>query len=387
MARRKAKKPSQAAFRALAESGVLNDKAAEAALTKERPSAGRERAQVQAKLDGLREALGRQEQALRERAPELQRGLDTAEASEARAGLWKRLRAGVGKTRSALTEGLASIVAGKKAVDREVLERLEELLLTADLGVETATRLLNRVEQSVRRRELDDVDTLKAALRAEIGRIMSRSYPDPAYLGRHPGVILLLGVNGTGKTTSIGKLAARFSREGQRVLLAAGDTFRAAAAEQLEGWAKRSGCDVVSRAEGSDPSGVAYEAAEKAKTGEYDLLLCDTAGRLHTKHNLMEELKKIKRVIAKVIPDAPHESWLVLDANTGQNAIHQVRQFHEAVGLTGLIVSKLDGTARGGVVVGIVNEFNLPIRYVGIGEGVDDLEPFDPAGFAENLLE
>jgi fused signal recognition particle receptor len=216
---------------------------------------------------------------------------------------------------------------------------------------------------------------------------MSRPYPPLAFEGRKPGVILFLGVNGTGKTTSIGKLAARFTGEGKRVLLAAGDTFRAAAAEQLAGWAARSGCAIVSRPEGSDPSGVVYHAAEQALAEGFDLLLVDTAGRLHTKHNLMEELKKIKRVIGKAIPDAPHESWLVLDANTGQNAIHQVREFHDAVGLTGLIVTKLDGTARGGVVVGIVNEFNLPIRYVGIGEAVEDLEEFDPSGFAEAVLQ
>jgi len=217
--------------------------------------------------------------------------------------------------------------------------------------------------------------------------VMGRSYTPPNLNGQGPAVILFAGVNGTGKTTTIGKLAAQYRREGKRVLLAAGDTFRAAAAEQLAGWAERAGCDLFRQEEGANPSGVIYQALEKAAKEGYDLVLCDTAGRLHTKSNLMEELKKIKRVMGKVIPDAPHETYLVLDANNGQNAIHQARDFNEAIGLTGLIVTKLDGTARGGVVVGIVNEFELPVRYIGVGEGVDDLRPFDPAEFARSLFE
>jgi fused signal recognition particle receptor len=293
----------------------------------------------------------------------------------------------VSKTRQSLTTGLATVLLGKKELDRNVLERLEEVLLTSDMGLETAGRLLTRVRERARRNELSDLDRVKQVLKEEIHQIMSRRYPPPAWESQQPGVILFLGVNGTGKTTSIGKLASRFSGEGKRVLLAAGDTFRAAAAEQLGRWAERTGCEIVARPEGSDPSGVMFQAVERAQAGKFDLLLCDTAGRLHTKHNLMEELKKIKRVISKSLPRAPHETWLVLDANTGQNAIHQTREFHQAVGLTGLIVTKLDGTARGGVVVGIVNEFDLPIRYIGVGESAQDLEPFDPLAFADNLLE
>jgi fused signal recognition particle receptor len=341
----------------------------------------------QHELEEVREALAREEAALRTREAVLHRELGAdAEPGEA-PSFWRKIRDGMSKTRHSLSNGLATVLLGKKELDRDVLEKLEELLLSSDMGIDTAGRLLSRLRERARRSELSELDRLKQVLKEEIHQVMSRRYSPMAWEGKQPGVILFLGVNGTGKTTSIGKLAARYTGEGKRVLLAAGDTFRAAATEQLARWAERTGCEIVSRPEGSDPSGVIFQAVEHAQAGKFDLLLCDTAGRLHTKHNLMEELKKIKRVIAKSLPGAPHETWLVLDANTGQNAIHQTREFHQAVGLTGLIVTKLDGTARGGVVVGIVNEFDLPIRYVGVGESAQDLEPFDAEAFADNLLE
>ena len=347
--------------------------------------------QAEGKLAEARAALEEAEAARRDREALLSEELPPAPpvpgATGRPGGLMGLLRGGVRKTRESLTEGMAGVVLGKKAIDGEVLERLEELLITADMGLETASRLLRRVEQRVRRKRLGNLDQLKSALAEEIRRIMSRDYPPPALEGKRPAVVLFVGVNGSGKTTTIGKLAAQHTRRGKRVLLAAGDTFRAAAAEQLAGWAERAGCGIVSRAAGADPSSVMHQAVRQGLDEEYDLVLCDTAGRMHTKLNLMEELKKIKRVIGNVIPDAPHETWLVLDANTGQNAILQTREFHRALGVSGLIVTKLDGTARGGVVVGIVNEFDLPIRYIGVGEGVDDLEPFDPADFAESLLD
>ena len=339
----------------------------------------------EAEHETVQAALREREAGQAAREPLLDRELGAGE--DAAPGSWlERLRRGVGKTRDSFGQGLAEVVLGKKAIDGEVLERLEELLITSDMGLETANRLLERVEGRVRRKELADLDRLKEAVQAEIRQLMARE-DTPLDLDSHsPAVVLFLGVNGTGKTTSIGKLAAQYSRQGKRVLLAAGDTFRAAAAEQLGEWAKRSGCDLVSRPEGSDPSSVIYSAVEKGRDEGYDLVICDTAGRLHTKINLMEELKKIKRVIGKVIPGAPHETWLVLDANTGQNAIVQAREFHRGIGVTGLIVTKLDGTARGGVVIGIVNEFQLPIRYIGVGEQIGDLEGFDAKEFADQLL-
>jgi len=278
-------------------------------------------------------------------------------------------------------------VLGKKEIDRQLLDDLEELLITADVGPETAERLLAAVREKVRRKELGDPDALRNTLREEVLRVMQRDFAESNLSGRKPAVLLFVGVNGTGKTTSIGKIAAKHAAEGKRVLLAAGDTFRAAAVEQLGEWAERAGCDIVSRGEGADPSSVIYQAVEKGVQEGYDLVLCDTAGRLHTKKNLMEELRKVRRVIAKLVPDAPHETWLVLDANTGQNAIFQARDFLAAVEVTGLVVTKLDGTARGGVVIGIMNEFNLPIRYIGVGERVADLRPFDPDLFVQSLFD
>ncbi len=346
-----------------------------------------QRERVRRSGEAVRQALAAEEAALRGRSGELHKELPGEAAPPLPASLAERLRQGVAKTRERLLGGLGRIVLGRKELDSTALEELEEVLLSADMGLQTATRLIKALEARLRRDELKDPALLKSALQAEVVNIMGRSYAAPNLAGKRPAVVLFAGVNGSGKTTTIGKLGAQARHAGQRVLLAAGDTFRAAAAEQLAGWAERAGCDLFRQAEGANPSGVVYQAVERGLREGYDLVLCDTAGRLHTKAHLMEELKKIKRVIGKLIPDAPHETWLVLDANNGQNAIHQTRDFNEAVGVTGLIVTKLDGTARGGVIVGIVNEFDLPVRYIGVGEGVEDLRPFDAQAFARSLFE
>jgi fused signal recognition particle receptor len=375
-------------------SGAL-DRAARKAEKKLRVAEkAREEAEFKDKLKRTREeaeqtrqALEAEEEALREREAVLTRELGEEEPDETQTGLFRRLREGISKTRESLSAGLGRILLGKKEIDREVLAGLEEVLITADVGPETTRRLLEAVRGRMRRDEVKEADRLAALVKSEIQWVMERSYPDARFEEGRPVVVLFVGVNGTGKTTTIGKMAHQFTARGKKVLLAAGDTFRAAAGEQLEGWSRRAGCELFRKEAGADPSSVVFQAVRKAMDEGYDLVLCDTAGRLHTKVNLMEELKKVKRVIAGLLPDAPQETLLVLDGNTGQNAIFQTRDFHRAIGVTGLIVTKLDGTARGGVVVGIVNEFDIPIRFVGIGEGVEDLRPFDPGLFAQGLLD
>lgn len=335
-------------------------------------------------------ALAAGQAALAERKPLLSRELgDDGEGAPGKGeagGLW----AGISKTRNALASGLGRILLGKKRIDRELLGDLEELLITADIGFETTQRLMEAVKRNVRRSETDDPETIKEVLRTEIHRVLNRPQPAAALKASpaagKPVVMLFVGVNGSGKTTTIGKFAAKARERGDKVLLAAGDTFRAAAAEQLGAWGERTGCDLFTSLPGADPSGVIHKAIQQGINEGYDLILCDTAGRLHTKTNLMEELKKIKRVITALIPEAPHETYLVLDANTGQNAIRQTQDFHKAVGVTGLIVTKLDGTARGGVLIGIVNEFNIPVRYIGLGEKSGDFRSFDAKEFADAVI-
>jgi fused signal recognition particle receptor len=309
---------------------------------------------------------------------------------EAEAG--KTLAAGLEKTRGGFVARLNALFTGGKLVDDQVLADLEEVLFTADIGVRTATALLDSARERVKRRELDDPEKLKAALRTEIARIVSL---DGAVGGAstlqvgdaRPWVVLVVGVNGSGKTTTVGKLASKLRGRGLKVLLGAGDTFRAAAGEQLEIWADRVGVPIVRGKEGSDPASVCFEAVQRGAQEGVDVVLCDTAGRLHTKTPLMEELKKVKRVVAKAAPGAPHEILLVLDATNGQNAIAQARQFHEALGVTGIALTKLDGTAKGGVVIGICDELRIPVRYVGVGETVADLKAFSPAEFVEALFQ
>jgi fused signal recognition particle receptor len=265
------------------------------------------------------------------------------------------------------------------------------VLFTADIGVKTATALLEAVREKVRRKELTDPARLRAALRAEIERIVtvpSGAGPDGLAIGSaRPWVVMVAGVNGSGKTTTIGKLAARVQAGGRSVLLGAGDTFRAAAGEQLEIWAERVGAPCVRGKDGADPASVCFEAVKEGVARGVEVVLCDTAGRLHTKAPLMDELRKVKRVMAKAAEGAPHEVLLVLDATNGQNAIAQARQFHEALGVTGLVLTKLDGTAKGGVIIGICDELKLPVRFAGVGEKVADLRPFDPHEFVAALFE
>jgi fused signal recognition particle receptor len=280
-----------------------------------------------------------------------------------------------------------TLILGKKEIDADTLEELEEILITADLGVTTAVELIRTLEQRLKRDELKDGETLKRALKEEIlaRLVWQKSVLDTNIAS--PYVMLVIGVNGVGKTTTIGKLASRFINEGKKVLLAAGDTFRAAAGEQLEIWGKRAGAEVIRHKEGADPSAVVFDACKAALARKCDILIVDTAGRLHTKVNLMEEMKKIRRVLGREIPGAPHETLLVLDAATGQNAISQARLFKENAGATGIALTKLDGTAKGGIVVAVSNEFRIPVRFIGVGEGVEDLREFEPAQFVEAIFQ
>ncbi len=303
-------------------------------------------------------------------------------------GLFQRLREGLSKTRSGLTGRLDRLIFGKKEIDEALLDELEEILFTSDLGVAATQDIIDRVRDKVARKELRDAGKLKDALKQEMLSFLMvpedrRSVPA---LGE-PRVIMVVGVNGVGKTTTIGKAASHFKEDGKTVLLAAADTFRAAAVEQLVIWGERTGCEVIRQREGADPSAVAFDAVSAAVGRGVDAVLIDTAGRLHTRSNLMEELQKTRRVVGRKLPGAPHEIWLVLDATTGQNAVSQARIFHEALGITAIVLTKLDGTAKGGVVVGICRELGLPIRYIGIGEKVDDLRPFDSRAFVDAIFD
>ncbi len=282
--------------------------------------------------------------------------------------------AGLRKTREAIADRIARLL-GHPRIDESLLEELEETLITADLGMPTVRRLLDAIPPSM----IDPAELLRF-LEQQVAALLS--VPETSTTSGRPHVVLTAGVNGVGKTTTLGKLAHRATREGQRVLLAAGDTFRAAAIEQLQIWGKRAGAEVIAHQPGGDPAAVVFDALQAAQARGVDLLLIDTAGRLHTKKNLMEELKKIQRIVAKNLPGAPHETLLILDATTGLNATVQAREFHQAIGITGLILTKLDGTAKGGAVVGIITELQIPVRYVGLGERIEDLQPFSPSAFA-----
>ncbi|MFN3535449.1 MAG: signal recognition particle-docking protein FtsY, partial [Desulfatiglandales bacterium] len=282
---------------------------------------------------------------------------------------------------------LDRIVLGKKEITPELLDELEELLYTADLGVSTTEELLKRVREKVKRKELEDPSKLKEALKELMRDILLTKHQPLRLDSEDPFVILVIGVNGVGKTTTIGKLAYYFKNEGYNPLLVAADTFRAAAIEQLEVWGQRVGVPVIRQRLGADPSAVVFDGLEAAVNRKHKVVIIDTAGRLHTKYNLMEELQKIQRVAKKRIPTAPHEVWLVLDATTGQNAISQAKTFREAVGVTGIILTKLDGTAKGGVVISVSKELGIPILWIGVGEGLEDLRPFDPKEFVEAIFD
>jgi len=299
-------------------------------------------------------------------------------------GLFKKLRRGLAKTRDLLTTDLEELFTRKKQIDDELLEDLEEILITSDIGVQAAMDLIERV--SGKTSIIDNAATLKTVLKDEILSSLEERQTMPAEIRAKPHVIMVIGVNGVGKTTTIGKLAAKYSAVGKKVLIAAADTFRAAAIEQLAIWAQRSGADFVKHKDGADPAAVAFDGIEAARARGADVVLVDTAGRLHTKVNLMEELKKIKRSVSKKLPDAPHEILLVLDATTGQNALSQAKMFDEALNITGIALTKLDGTAKGGIVVSIYNSLNIPLRYIGVGENIEDLQDFEPRQFVDALF-
>ncbi|MEW6264149.1 MAG: signal recognition particle-docking protein FtsY [Thermodesulfobacteriota bacterium] len=302
-----------------------------------------------------------------------------------KSGFLARLKERLAGTRAILNTRIDHLLLGVKQIDAGVLEELEEILITSDLGVPTTQALMKTVGQMVARQELSSVDKLKETLRREMVRLLSLP-PAVFASGVRPHVIMVIGVNGVGKTTTIAKLANRYVNEGHKVLLVAGDTFRAAAIEQLDVWSQRIGVEMVKQKTGADPSAVVFDALKAARARDADVVIIDTAGRLHTKVNLMEELKKIKRVAEKEMPGAPHEVLLVLDATTGQNAVNQARLFDEAVKVTHLAMTKLDGTAKGGVLVAICHELGLPVRYIGIGEGMDDLRDFDPQAFVDAIF-
>lgn len=302
-------------------------------------------------------------------------------------GLLERLKAGIQKTRAGLMEKLEDAVSGRKEIDAEVLEELEYALITADIGSKTTAEILERIRQRVERHQVGDMEELKSLIREHLLEILQATEKPVPLVKDPPAVMMVVGVNGAGKTTSIGKLTRRLQSEGRTVLLCAADTFRAAAIEQLEVWAERTGAGLIRQQPGSDPSAVLFDALQAAKARKVDYVIVDTAGRLHTKTNLMAELEKMRRTAARVIPEAPHEVLLVIEATTGQNGLEQARKFTESSAVTGIILTKLDGTAKGGVVVAISRELNMPIRYVGVGEQLDDLLPFEPENFVASLFD
>jgi fused signal recognition particle receptor len=313
---------------------------------------------------------------------------DGAQDGESGGGLFSRLKAGLAKTRASFTEGLYGLVAGRRQIDDELLEELETLLITADVGVEATQAILDSITEQVKRKELDDPQALVGALRQHLVDALT---PYSAPLDWQPGegtrVLLVVGVNGVGKTTTIGKLAANFQEQGLSTVLAAGDTFRAAAVEQLQQWGERVSAPVIAQDTGADSASVIHDAVVAGQSRGADVVIADTAGRLHTKSNLMDELAKVRRVVNKLDPEAPHETLLVVDATTGQNALAQAEAFHQAVPLTGLAITKLDGTAKGGLAVALTQRLGLPIRYIGVGERPEDLRPFEAGAFVDALLE
>ena len=300
-------------------------------------------------------------------------------------GFFDKLKSGLGKTRNNFNEKINNVLSSFRKVDEDLLEELEEILILSDIGVDTSTYIISRLRDRIKKEKLENSEDVKTALKEEMRSILDKT-DNALKLETTPSVILVVGVNGVGKTTSIGKIANNLRKTGKKVVLAAADTFRAAAVEQLEIWANRAGVEIVKREEGADPASVVFDAIQRLKQINGDILICDTAGRLHNKKYLMDELLKIKKVIEKELPDASKETLLVLDATTGQNAIEQVKAFKETVDITGLVLTKLDGTAKGGVVIGIVNENNIPIKFVGIGEQIDDMEVFNSQEFVDAII-
>ncbi len=299
-------------------------------------------------------------------------------------GFFSRLKKGLAKTSETLAGKIVSITTGRMALDDATLEGIEDALIAADVGLPTASALIASLRDAVKSKDVATADDIRPFLRKRIEALVAVG--EGANHAGAPHVILMVGVNGAGKTTTIGKLATRFSADGKSVIVAAGDTFRAAAIEQLAEWSRRAGCEIIRHQAGADPSAVAFDAIRAGIARKKDIVIIDTAGRLHTRSNLMEELKKVYRIIGRELEGAPHETLLVVDGTTGQNAINQVKEFHASIKLSGIVITKLDGTSKGGAVVGIVNETKLPIRYIGVGEAAEDLQPFDAALFAEALI-
>lgn len=299
-------------------------------------------------------------------------------------GFFDKLKQGLGKTKSSFDEKINNAFSVFRKVDEELLEELEEILITSDIGMDTSINIISKLREKIKKENIKDAEDVKQALREEMAEILN--IDNSLKLDTKPSIILVVGVNGVGKTTSIGKIANRLKQDEKKIVIAAADTFRAAAVEQLEIWSKRSGCDIVKKEEGADPASVVYEAIKITKETNADILICDTAGRLHNKKYLMDELAKIQKVIDKELPECSKEVLIVLDATTGQNAISQVKAFKETTPLTGIVLTKLDGTAKGGVVLGIVDENKIPIKFIGVGEQIDDMELFDANDFVKAIL-
>ena len=312
---------------------------------------------------------------------------DSKRETTARRGLLGRLGEALRKTRTAIADGIAQVIGTRKTIDEALLEDIETILLSADVGVEATRRIIGSLESRVSRREIDDVTGLLESLEGDMLEILAPvEQPLSIPVSSGPYVILVIGINGAGKTTTIGKLAARLKSDGRSVMIAAGDTFRAAAIEQVQEWGDRAGVPVVAQQPGADSASVIYDAFDAARARGIDVLIADTAGRLHTRVGLMDELRKVRKVIGKLDPSAPHEVLLVLDAGTGQNALNQAAQFHDAIGVTGIALAKLDGTAKGGIIFAIAERMRLPIRLIGVGEGVDDLRDFDAKSFVAAIV-
>ena len=300
-------------------------------------------------------------------------------------GFFDKLKSGLGKTKASINEKINNVFSTFRKVDEDLLEELEEALIMSDVGIETSTKIIDNLRIRAKREKIETEEDLKAALRDEMKKMIEVA-DEELNLEKKPAVILVVGVNGVGKTTSIGKIANRLKKDGNKVVIAAADTFRAAATEQIEIWAERADCELVKRDEGSDPAAVVYDAIKRVKEENADVLICDTAGRLHNKKNLMDELKKIQKVIDKELPDSSKEVLLVIDGTTGQNAISQVKAFKEVTHITGLVLTKLDGTAKGGVVVGIISENQIPVKFIGVGEQIDDMEVFNSDDFLKAII-
>ena len=301
-------------------------------------------------------------------------------------GFFDRLKKGLAKTRETFTNKIEKLIIGYADINDDLLDELEETLIMSDVGVKTTERLMADVRKGIKKKDINTPEDLKPFLAEKISEILSTGSDETRIASAGPTVLLVIGVNGVGKTTTIGKLAAYYKEQGKSVMLAAADTFRAAAIDQLQIWGDRTGVPVIRHEEGSDPAAVAFDAVKAARARSIDVLIIDTAGRLHTKSNLMEELKKINRVIQREIAEAPHETLLVLDATTGQNAISQADLFQKAAAITGIVLTKLDGTAKGGVIIGLKSELSMPVKWIGVGEGVDDLRPFIAKDFARALF-